>query len=751
VFGSSTLRERLQRRFDASETVLWLAAIAGALAFVWPLMRHPGGLYLDRTFAHDALMNIDDLRAIHQNLFQMFSGKNVLDVLYDSSFYFPQPRPLVTSELQLLAAVVTLPLRGHPILAHSILIIVALVLDCVGGAKCAEALGAGRWARLVAGVAFAFSAYTGFQSGRVQLLYLFPIPFAIAAMVHWSRTGSTRQAFAVALWLGALTQLCLYYAMFACALLPALALTMRLSYRRPKAVRDLAVLLAAVLAISVPVTLLLWPYFVHGDALAVSRHGEAILQVNDAMFFAWADRASVWGSLLKDRWQNDSPYFPGALVLLAAIVAVLSAAWRYRSAAFVVIALCALILMPGWTANISVWVIAALLCVASVYLARTGRAHHSFPSLVVLFTVGVFLFGGHWPEFWGYPLTGAPYSWVSTHVPFIGAIRVARRAGILVDLGFCCLAALGLSRIRSPHIAAAVCVLAMGVVYFEAFPLRLSASPLSMVCAEPNYAFARSQGIRTFGEQIESGEPHPVRTMHRVQAAACGIRTSTGQSGITPPLIAAVDDALASLPDRAAHAWLWDAGIHWVMLRGSPVWRRTRVQRLGGHVQRVLEAPSGTFVELARPEIRSLEPPATIEGERVTGLRADCAAPVICPSLVDGDDRTRWSSEHAQTGTETITLRFLDQPVRGLQWNARGFGAELPRGLRLEYVGANGAYQRWGTFAAISPAVLGRRPGRSSIAFSLPTITTGTIRITQIGRTNSIPLSATEIEVIRAR
>ncbi|MBK8173595.1 MAG: hypothetical protein IPK60_25110 [Sandaracinaceae bacterium] len=159
MFGSSTLRERLQRRFDASETVLWLAAIAGALAFVWPLMRHPGGLYLDRTFAHDALMNIDDLRAIHQNLFQMFSGKNVLDVLYDSSFYFPQPRPLVTSELQLLAAVVTLPLRGHPILAHSILIIVALVLDCVGGAKCAEALGAGRWARLVAGVAFAFSAY----------------------------------------------------------------------------------------------------------------------------------------------------------------------------------------------------------------------------------------------------------------------------------------------------------------------------------------------------------------------------------------------------------------------------------------------------------------------------------------------------------------------------------------------------------------------------------------------------------------
>lgn len=748
---SESLRRAFRIQLDAPSVVLFVFALGGALGFVWPILASPDQLYLDRTFSHDSLMNIDDLRAVHANLRHVFSGKNFFDALYDSNFYFPQPRALVTSELQLVAALATLPLSGHPILAHSVLLVAALFLNCIAGAKFSQELGATRWSRLVAGVSFAFCSYTGFQSGRVQLLYLFPLAFALMFALRWSRTGRARHAFGVGAWLAVLMHLCLYYALFGAVVLPAFALATRLTSRRKRALRDFAVLGGAVALVCGLAAIPLWPYAQFSGAIEAARMAESGRWANDIRGFAWADAATLWRERLPDQSHFDTAYFPGACVLLLATWIVTTSVVRRWSTATLLSVFVAVTALPFVGAPTLVWPTVLALAVASVVFARAGRTSTTTPALVVLFAIGFFLYGGANPNAWGQPMDGRPYAWLAEHVPIVYAIRVTRRAGILVQLGIATLASLALASIRTRWRAAVAAMLVAMLVYAEAVPVELDVNRLRSTCTDAAYSFAAAEGITQFAEQVELPESHAQRTFHRYEAGVCGVNTSVGQSGMVPPLLSAVDDAVQLLPDATAHAWLWDAGVRWILLRGGRRWRDVRIAMMTGHTSRVIDLDATTFMQLTAPTMTTTRPAATLPGERVSGVHALCSASgATCRHLTDGNPLTRWISGSAQNGRETITLTFPRQRVRGIVWHTDGAPADLPRGLKIETsVGAE-EFREWGTFRPVSPLGIGLHPDVPAAAFQLPPRETTAIRLSQLARSRSIFLSASEIDVVRA-
>lgn len=748
---SEFLRRTFGVRLDGPSIALFVFALGGALGFVWPLLTHPEQLYLDRTYSHDSLMNIDDLRAVHANLWRALSSGNFFDSLYDSNFYYPQPRALVTSELQLIAAIVTLPFSGHPVLAHSVLLVAALFLNCVGGARFAEELGATRWSRLVAGVAFAFCSYTGFQSGRVQLLYLFPIPFALAWTLRWSRTGRPRHALGVGVWLAVLMHLCLYYALFAAIVLPAFALAMRLSTKRQRVVRDLAVLGCVTTAVCGLSAVPLWPYAEFSGVIEAARIFEAQRWTTDLKFFLWSDSATIWRNRLSDQAHSDTALFPGMCVLVLAAWTLATSIGRRWSSATVFGVFVAVVGLPFAGLSTAVWPTALVLAVLSVVLSRMGKTSTATPALAVLFVVGFFLFGGHNPNSWQQPIDGRPYAWLAEHVRVIYAIRVTRRAGILVQLGIGVLAALAFSRVRTQWRVAVLSIIAAAIAYLEAVPVELTASRIDIQCTDEAYEFARSEGIREVVEQVELPESHAQRTVHRYQAGLCGVKTSVGQSGMMPPLITTVDDAVQMLPDASAHAWLWDAGVRWILLRGGRRWRDVRVAMMTGHSSRVLESQRTTFVELTRPTLQTTRPPAELPGDRVEHVRAQCSAEQsTCAYLVDRDPRTRWTSGTPQNGREHIELTFSRQRIRGIVWHVHGVNTDTPRALKIEYrIGPN-EYREWGTFRPLSPFGIGRHPRAPSMAIAMPPVETDGLRLTQLSRSRFLFLSASEIDVVRA-
>lgn len=742
-------RRWVPKRLDASDFALWTIALLGALIFVWPLWPAFGASYLQRAFSHDTLMNIDDLRSLHTNIPNLLQGRDFFDTLYDSTFYFPQPRALVTSELQLLAAIVTLPLRSNPVLAHNLLLVATLALNCVAAAKCAQALGAGRWPRIVAGVGFAFSSYTAFESGRIQLLYIFPIPFAIAAGVHWARTGSTRRAVEVAFWLAALLHLCLYYAMYACIVLPFVCVALRLSNGRPRIARDFGVLGGTVALVCGPALYILKPYFAFGEDLVVRRRTEALQQLNDLEFFGWSDGASIWRDQLHDAAQFDSALFPGLGISALALLCLALAAPRHPKALVGVGLAVAVMWAPWWAAATAFWPVCLAACAVAIYLARMDRAPRAFPALAVLFALGLFLFFGPSPQAWGLPLSGKPYVWLTEHVSILSALRVSRRAGVLLQLTLCCMAALTLTRIPHARLSAALALAFAFLTYIEAVPFELHAMRLSDSCDDNDYRFASDHSIASFAELNPNTESHSERTLHRYQAGACGVHTSMGQSGVTPPVVALVDDAVAALPDRGAQAWLWSAGIHWVMFRGDSDWRARKVRTLSTRSQRVLESSGATFIELMPPEVAAVELPSRIEGHRVSPVQVVCSEPENCSYLIDHDETTRWTTGRSQAGNEIITFTFAAQSVRGILWSARGYTTDLPRGLRLTYLHSDGQWRTWVSYPYLSPFAIARRPGEVAMGIALEPVTTTSIRIQQIGRTHGLWLGATEIEVIR--
>lgn len=729
----------------------WLAGLVGALVFLRPLRHAPASTLLDRVFSYDGFVNIGDLAALHRNLAQGPLGRGLHDWLYDAPFFFPQPRALVTSELMPLAALVTWPLGSEAVLSNNVLLFATSVLNCVAGTSFARSLGARATSSLVAGLAFAFSAYTNFQSGRVQLLFLFPLAFALGATWRFVRDGRTRDAVATGGWVLCSALLCLYYTVFLGLALPVVAVAGRLALPRPGARRDLARLAGTLALMLAPAAVLLWPYRGLRSSLGLARPmSELGQQSGDAMMFLWADASTLPGRLLPDVYKWDSAYFPGVVVLLASLAGLLVWVRRERRERLPVVAVLAAGALLAPLATINVFHLALLAAlVMTVRLARRGRCTPLAPTLLALVAVGLFVFGGPWPRVWDRPLGTSAYAALFQFVPFIDGLRMVRRAGLLVNLALSGVAALALDRVALRSRGSALVGLCVLVTFVEGMPLALGVVEAPRTCSDLAYRTAHEMGTLAVADLSSVPLLHSELARRRHEATVCDVATTLGPPGFVPLVAEVANEAARSLPSPQAHAWLWDAGLRTIVLRGgmNSTFAAERVRRLAGITAEARVAGPDRVVALLPPALMTTRPPAHLEGQRLPVLSVSCDRGVHCAAAADGDESTRWGTGTPAQGGETVTLRLDPATVTGLEWHATGCATDLPRGLRIEREAAPGVWELWAEFASLSPIGLGRDAVHPSFALALPPARTAALRLTALGSNDVYWVGASELVV----
>jgi len=732
----------------------WLAGLAGALLVLRPLAAAPGRSALDNVFFHDTLCTVDALRAAWLNLGDGPGGRGWLDWIYAGRFFFPQPRVLATSELMPLAVLAGWPLSSHPVLAHNVLLAAALVLDCVAGASLARTLGSGPRSAAAGGAAFAFSSYTAFQLGRLQLLFLFPMVFGLAAAVRWADRGRARDGASLILWFAAQALLCLYYAAFAAVLLAVAVPAARLARSRPGASWDLAILALAAVAVLAPLAVPLAPYADLSRALGLGHApSEIVEQSGDPAMFLWADRSTPWGGVLRDVFAWDTAYFPGAVALLSALAG--AAYWTLRDvrARWPVAALAAagaLLLGPAGP-----WAPFAGLVLAgahAAWLCRRGRAGMAPAVLILVAAAGLVLFAGPVLKLDGRVEGPAPYARLLRAVPFFSGIRMIRRAGFVVDLAVAMAAALALTRLeRLRHGGKAVLVLGL-VAALEGMPLHPAAREVPGECPDPAFDLAAQAGAVGVGEIRERPPTHAERSALRFAADSCRIATTEGHASFVPPLSRVVADSLERLPAADAHAWLWDAQIRHVVLRragASHAWAQRREQELASIAASVQETGGDLVFVLSQPALPTFLPLPRLAGAGVPLTAVDCSVGAGCSALADGNERTLWSSRAEQAPGQTVVARFSPARVAGFEWHARGVPGDLPRALDVWRLTPEGTWVRWRSLPSLSMLGLGRHAVDASMAIELPPETAAGIRFVQTGGAAHYWWSGSELRVVR--
>jgi hypothetical protein len=660
--------------------------------------------------------------------------------------FFPQPRPLVTGELMPLVAFVTWPLTRWPLLANNAASALALLLDCVAGASFARAVGARGVSCTAAGIAFAFWAYTCFVVSRVQLLCIFPAAFALAAVLRWARSGSRRDAVAAAIWSSVQPLTCLYYGVFLALVLPAVVFVARLAVRRAGAVRDLLWLGTVGVLAALPVGLLLWPYATLKSDLGLFRPlKEQIDQSGDPRMFFWADSNQIEGRWLIDRMNWDTAFAPGVLLSLICLVGlalwIRRGGWSRVALAFLGLASLGAAWKGLFPVTLALWGVAVA---GALVLARRGSLSPVTPAILALVALVLFLFAGARPNVGPLMLGETPYHFLYDHLPVFSGLRMIRRIGFLWQLALVGLAAVTLSRLERRRFGRPLVVLAAFAMLVDGMPFGLSADAVPAECTDPTFRRARDRGIPVVADiPLKSRLPDQLGSRHHL-AALCGVATSAGYTGFQTPLTTMAIDAEASLPDPAAHAWLWDADVRHAIVRGH-----ANVTNLRPITEAIEWVGDEAIIDLKPPPFSSFAP-----GPHLAGPRIEVAGATVSPlgenprAVADGLESTRWGTRQYMTGRESIMLHVFDSLVTGIEWHAREHATDLPRGLRIERQGPDGQWVLWRDLPSLSPIRLGRSAAAASYAIPLPPERVSWIRLTQTGMSRTAWLSASEIEVV---
>jgi len=205
-----------------------LVAIGLSLLLTYPLLLHLATAVEDR---QDALLNV---------WITAWGGHQLLADplhLFDANIFFPFPRTLAFSELLLGNALLALPLTaasGNPVLGYNAVLLLSFVLAVLGAYLLVLKLTRSAAAGLVAGLAFAFSAYRLTNLAQAQLLTAQWMPFALLALFGLLRRPGPRPAAALVLffWLQAVSSF--YYAMLLALALAGLVLFEAVPALRPR-------------------------------------------------------------------------------------------------------------------------------------------------------------------------------------------------------------------------------------------------------------------------------------------------------------------------------------------------------------------------------------------------------------------------------------------------------------------------------------------------------------------------------------
>ena len=190
-------------RTAAGRTVWGIAAplfyLGLAILFTWPLLfelgsRLPLGSESSATLP---LFNLWTLSWNADRAAHLFSG------YWDAPIFHPQASAFGLSDPMPATGLLFAVLRqatSNPFLAYNLCLLAILVLNGVAAARLAGALGAGRAPASLTGLLAVGLPWVSNELGVIQMTVLFPVLFALAALVRFLQSPGCRRAVVLGLW-----------------------------------------------------------------------------------------------------------------------------------------------------------------------------------------------------------------------------------------------------------------------------------------------------------------------------------------------------------------------------------------------------------------------------------------------------------------------------------------------------------------------------------------------------------------------
>lgn len=562
---------------------------------------------------------------------------------FDSNGFHPYPRSLAFSDHLLPEALMVAPvqwLTGNAILASNLALLLALTLSALAMfALLGEVTGS--WgAAFLAGLAYAFNAFTLHELPRVHVLNVQWWPIALLFLVRFARSGLTRDAwgFAAALAVQGLSGT--YYLFYSALLVPVWLLAACLGAGRRPSGGELVRLASALAAVAVPVALFLSPYRELLSTLGFEKSwagGADLLAYLDPPPGSW-----LWG-FVDLGTRSELPHFLG-----------------FAGAALVFLGL------------------------AGVALGRLPRDARGLGLAALLtFVTGVALSLGPLVHVGGRLLGGGPYDLVYWRLPFAKAMASPERIGILALFGGSILIGLAaaalLSRLAGPARAALLVLLAVLLPLEQWAPPR----PGARVPAGADLPAVYAWLARDSREPLVDLPLYPDRAK-KLWAAYLYLSTHhwrpipIGRASFYPPAHDFLAFCLRGFPDPVSLAALDRVGVRTLVVHPWTWATAEREAKLAavdaeprlGLVQRFEGRPRERYADLGLGDERvySLAPggplprPCAPAGEvpregwtlRSTGVNKE-------DRLRDGDPRSSWMTARPQRPGDHLEL-VLEHP-----------------------------------------------------------------------------------------
>jgi hypothetical protein len=308
------------------------ASHALALYFVtsilatWPLA---SGIARDVAWdLGDSILNMWILSWDCEQIRHILSGDfSRIRSFFDANIFYPVPHALAYSEHLLPQAVQIFPvylLSKNPILCYNLLFLSTFVLAGFGMYLLGRELTGNTEAAFIAGLLFAFTPYRLAQSSHLQVLSAQWMPFVFYGLVRYFRSGRIAPLAGAAAALVAQNLSSGYYLLFFAPFAVAYAVWEIVARGLWRDQRTLIALSLAGLVVATLTTPFLLPYVaLHNQGVATRSLPEVSRFSADVYSYATAfPEQRVWGQVLQASPKPEGELFPGAVVVLLALIGV---------------------------------------------------------------------------------------------------------------------------------------------------------------------------------------------------------------------------------------------------------------------------------------------------------------------------------------------------------------------------------------------------------------------------------------------
>jgi hypothetical protein len=593
-----------------------------------------------------------------------------LDGFWDAPMFFPYPSSLAYSEHLLGVAIFTAPLQwltDNPVLVYNLVYLASFVLAGTGMYLLTTSITGSRLAGMIGGMAFAFLPYRADQASHLQVLLYGWMPVGLWGLHRYFYSGQRKMliVFALAFVLQGFSNGYFFYFFAAIVVIVACVEVIYRVRQRPIMLVDLtctALLMGAMVA---PIAIAYLD--VRTDMSLVRTRSEMVMFSADTTSYLHASPdLSLWGNTLQGGGL-ETKLFPGfGLLTLAALGLITPFAFKTAS---------------------------------KTNLKRLAATYGTVAAVSFVISLGPE------PSFDGILLTTTgPYDWLLSVIPGFDGLRVPARSAIAVFLGLAVLASIAMRCLvdrLSRRAAIAVTLVIMTVIAAEGYHTR------RMVPFHPDGPEAE-RATTEWLRQLPPGPAivlpfyertdHVPNTMRSVYATLQhGHPLVNGFSGFSTPLVRYFEDSTKLRDYRQYNDvlnGLRAVGVRYVVIHGHRFRNAEEVSILVTAIQNEVEHLENSWffgtnwIFELKPSDESYELPQNT-GSRINKSAFHASASHDQRRLeraFDGDYRTRWTSDSAQAGNESIELRF-DQPTDVSHvrlWLRRTDFNDYPRQLLIE-------------------------------------------------------------------